>query len=389
MIGEQYLLLPGPTPLPEQIIRAMSRSMINHRGPAFHDLLFEVTAGIRSIYKTQGHVLIYPSSGTGVMEAAVANFIAPGDLVLAISIGVFGDRFASIAKAFGAQVEKISVPWGQSADPQVVKERIDQDKSKRIKAVLLSHNETSTGVVNDIAKIAEALGDHPALFIVDTVSGLAAHPFNMDQWRVDVAASGSQKAFMIPPGLGFLAFNDRALKVHKQINNSRFYWDVSTGLDYLQKGQTPTTPAISLFYGLQEALHMMAQEGLDSIIRRHAFYRDLIRAGVQAIGLELLAQGQAASCSVTSVIAPPEVGANKICTAMLQQFNIVLAGGQQNLQDVIFRIGHLGYVRELDLLAILAALEISLHKLGYPVEFGAGVKVAQQRILEHHDKTSG
>lgn len=389
MIGEQYLLLPGPTPLPEQIIRAMSRSMINHRGPAFHELLFEVTAGLRSIYKTQGNVLIYPSSGTGVMEAAVANFINPGDRVLAISTGVFGDRFASIAAAFGAQVEKISVPWGQAADPQVVREHVRQDTDKNIKAVLVSHNETSTGVVNNIASIAEALGDHPALLIVDTVSGLAAHPFNMDEWRVDVAASGSQKAFMIPPGLGFLAFNERALKIHKQINNSRFYWDVSTGLDYLQKGQTPTTPAISLFYGLQEALHMMAEEGLDNIIKRHAFYRDLIRSGVEALGLGLLAPGEAASCSVTSVIAPPQIGANKICTAMLQQFNIVLAGGQQSLQDVIFRIGHLGYVRELDLLAILAALEIILYKLGCPVELGAGVEVAQQRILQNHDQITG
>mgnify|MGYP000884156668 FL=1 len=389
MIGEQYLLLPGPTPLPEQIIRAMSRSMINHRGPAFHDLLFEVTAGIRSIYQTQGEVLIYPSSGTGVMEAAVANFIAPGDQVLAVSIGVFGDRFAAIAQAFGAAVEKISVPWGKSADPQLIKERIDRDTDKRIKAVLVSHNETSTGVVNNIAAIADALGDHPALFIVDTVSGLAAHSFKMDEWRVDVAASGSQKAFMIPPGLGFLAFNQRALSIHKKINNSRFYWDVSTGLEYLQKGQTPTTPAISLFYGLQEALRMMAEEGLDNIIRRHAFYRDLIRAAVSAMGLGLLAEAEQASCSVTSVLAPQTLGANQICQTMLQQFNIVLAGGQQNLYDVIFRIGHLGYVRELDLLAILAALEMILHKMGHPVELGAGVKVAQEHILKNHSDFAG
>jgi len=386
MIGEQYLLLPGPTPLPEQIIRAMSRSMINHRGPAFHDLLFEVTAGIRSIYQTQGEVLIYPSSGTGVMEAAVANFIAPGDHVLAVSIGVFGDRFADIAKAFGAVVEKISVPWGKAADPQLIKDRINRDQDKRIKAVLVSHNETSTGVVNNIPAIADALGDHPALFIVDTVSGLAAHPFKMDEWRVDVAASGSQKAFMIPPGLGFLAFNQRALDIHKKINNSRFYWDVSTGLEYLQKGQTPTTPAISLFYGLQEALHMMAEEGLENIISRHAFYRDLIRASISAMGLELLAEPEQASCSVTSVLSPPQIGANQICQAMLQQFNIVLAGGQQSLHDVIFRIGHLGYVRELDLLAILAALEIVLHRLGHPVQLGAGVKVAQEHLLRNHTK---
>lgn len=386
MIGEQYLLLPGPTPLPEQIIRAMSRSMINHRGPDFHDLLLEVTAGLRSIYQTQGHVLIYPSSGTGAMEAAVTNFVAPGDEVLAVSIGVFGDRFAAIARAFGAQVEKISVPWGQAADPQLIKDRLARDVNKSIKAVLISHNETSTGVVNNIAAIGEAMGDHPALLIVDTVSGLAAHPFKMDQWRVDVAASGSQKAFMIPPGLGFLAFNERALRVHRQKRNCRFYWDITVGLEYLEKGQTPTTPAISLFYGLQEALHMMAEEGLEQIIQRHQYYRDLIRDAVKAMGLGLLATSGQASCSVTSVLAPSALGANKICGAMLEQYNVVLAGGQQDLHDVIFRIGHLGYVRELDLLAILAALEIILFKLGHAVELGAGVKVAQQHILRHHNE---
>lgn len=386
MIGDQYLLLPGPTPLPERIIRAMSRSMINHRGPTFHDILFEVTAGLRSVYKTEGNVLIYPSSGTGVMEAAVANFIAPGDKVLAISIGVFGERFAAIAGAYGASVEKIAVPWGQAADPQLVKDCLAKDVNREIQAVLISHNETSTGVVNNIAAIGAALGDHPALFIVDTVSGLAAHPFHMDQWRVDVAASGSQKAFMIPPGLGFLAFNERALKVHRQKRNSRFYWDVTNGLEYLDKGQTPTTPAISLIYGLQEALHMMAAEGLDKIVKRHQYYRDLVREAVRAMGLSLLAPNGEASCSVTSVVAPSEIGANRICQDILEQYNIVLAGGQQNLEDIILRIGHMGYVRELDLLAILAALEIVLLKLGHEVELGVGVKVAQQHIFRHHSE---
>lgn len=387
MIGDQYLLLPGPTPLPEQIIRAMSRSMINHRGPAFHELLCEVTEGLSAVFQTQGHVLIYPSSGTGVMEAAVANFIAPGDEVLAISIGVFGDRFAAIAEAYGAAVEKIAAPWGQAADPLFIKERLDRDVHKRIQAVLISHNETSTGVVNNIAAVGEALGDHPALFIVDTVSGLAAHPFQMDRWRIDVAVSGSQKAFMTPPGLGFLAFNERALRIHRQKRNSRFYWDVTKSLEYQKQGQTPTTPAISLFYGLQEALRMMAEEGLEQIIQRHQYYRNLIREAIGAMGLALLAPQGQASCSVTSVLAPPGVGANKICRDILEQYNVVLAGGQQDLCDVIFRIGHMGYVRELDLLAILAALELILYKAGHEVQLGAGVKIAQRHILRRHSET--
>lgn len=385
MIGDQYLLLPGPTPLPERIVRAMSRPMINHRGPEFRDILFEITAGIQKVYQTTGNVLVYPSSGTGVMEAAVANFIAPGDRVLAVSIGVFGDRFASIAKAFGAQVEKISVPWGEAVDPQVVADRLRNDSDQQIKAVLISHNETSTGVVNNIQAVGEAMGTHPALLIVDTVSGLAAHPFRMDQWRVDVAASGSQKAFMIPPGLGFLAFNERALDIHRRTNNACFYWNISTGLSYLEKGQTPTTPAISLFYGLQEALRMMAEEGIDHIIARHRRYRDMVRSTMQSMGLKLLANEAAASCSVTSVIAPQELGANQIIRFTRENYGIVLAGGQQDLQDVIFRIGHLGYVRELDLLAVVAALEITLAKLGYESNFGAGVKQAQEFLRSDFD----
>lgn len=384
MTGEQFLLLPGPTPIPDRVLKAMSKPMINHRGPEFKDILFEVTEGVKKLYKTKNNVLIYPSSGTGVMEASVVNFLSPGDKVLAITIGIFGQRFANIARNFGADVDELSFEMGTAADPQMVAERIKKDINKEIKAVLITHNETSTGVFNDIKLIKEAIGDHPALIIVDAVSSLAALELEMDEWGLDVVVSGSQKAFMIPPGLGFIAFNDRALKAHQEAKMPKFYWDISLGLKYLEKGQTPFTPAVSLFYGLQESLQMMLDEGLESILNRHLNYRKIVRSSVKAMGLELLAPDSNASTAVTSVVAPETIGANKIIKVMLDEFNIALAGGQQSLEGTVFRIGHLGYVRELDLLSVLAALEITLVKLGFDLELGLGVKKAQEILYDKY-----
>lgn len=386
MKGDQYLLLPGPTPIPERVIRAMSKPLVNHRGSEFKQLLTEVTEGVKRVYRTNQHLLIYPASGTGALEAAVVNFLSPGDKVLAVSIGVFGDRFAKIAAEFGAQVEKMDFAWGEAADPQRIKERLDQDVNREIKAILVTHNETSTGVFNDMQAISAARGDHPALLMVDAISGLAVLDLKMDEWNLDVVVSGSQKAFMIPPGLCFMAFSERALQRHKEAKMPRFYWDISSGLKYLEKGQNPYTPAVSLYYGLSEALQMMQEEGLDNIIERHRGYRDMVRTSVRAMGLKLLARDENASHALTAVVAPEEIGANKIRKYMLDQFNIVLAGGQQSLDNVIFRIGHLGYVRELDLLAALAALEITLQKLGWDVQLGAGVSKAQEFLLNKAKK---
>ena len=382
MNGEQYLLLPGPTPVPERVARAMNRSMINHRGPEFKAIHDEVVEGVKKIYHTNQHVVIYPSSGTGGLEAAVANFIAPGDRVLAISIGVFGDRFADIARAFGAKVEQLSFPWGKRADPARIKEKLEADTNHEIKAILMTHNETSTGAYNDIKAIRKAMGDHPALTLVDSVSGLAAIDLKMDEWGLDVVVSGSQKAFMIPPGLSFLAFNDRALEVHRKRSNSCFYWNVETSLEYQAKGQTPFTPPISLYYGLQEALKMIQEEGIDQITARHRHYRKLVRDSVRAMGLQLLTDDEAASPAVTSVLAPEGIGANSIRQYMLEKFNIVIAGGQKDLDDVIFRIGHLGYIRDLDLLTVITALEITLLQLNVPIQQGAGPRKAQECIIE-------
>jgi len=384
MKGAQYLLLPGPTPIPLRVARAMDRPMINHRGIEFKGIIEEVIAGVKQIYRTQENLLIYPASGTGGLEAAVVNFISPGDKVLAISIGVFGDRFAEIAAHFGACVEKMDFAWGSGADPELVKARLEQDQKQEIKAVLITHNETSTGAFNDIEAIRQSMGEHPALILVDAVSGLAAIDLRMDEWGLDVVVSGSQKAFMIPPGLSFMAFNDRAFKIQQKNQNSKYYWDVSLGMQYQKKGQTAFTPPISLYYGLQEALRMMQEEGLDNILIRHANYRTMVRTSLKAMGLELFTEERFASSAVTSVRAPRAVGANQIRKFMLDEFNTMLAGGQQSLDDVIFRLGHLGYIRELDIISVLAALEVTLVKFGHELELGAGVKKAQEILLQSH-----
>ncbi|MGI5911960.1 MAG: pyridoxal-phosphate-dependent aminotransferase family protein [Syntrophomonadaceae bacterium] len=389
MVGEQLLLLPGPTPVPERVIRAMDKPVVNHRGPEFKEILTKVTEGVKKIYHTKHNVLIYPASGTGGLEAAVVNFVSPGDKVLAISIGAFGDRFAQIAAEFGAIVDKIDFPWGQAADSEVIRKKIRKDVNNQIKAIIVTHNETSTGVYNDIKSIREAVGDHPALFMVDAVSGLAAIDLHMDKWKIDVVVSASQKAFMIPPGLCFMAFNDKALMAYKHNSNHKFYWDIGSGLNYLEKGQNPFTPPITLYYGLHEALQMMEEEGLDNILKRHLTYRHMVRAAVKAMGLKLLATDENASPALTSVIAPAGLGANQIRQVMQQEFNIIIAGGQQQLDNVIFRIGHLGYVRELDLISVLAALEIVLIKLGYQMELSKGINKAHEILFKIHSNLKG
>jgi aspartate aminotransferase-like enzyme len=245
-------------------------------------MMEEVTEGVKKVYQTKNDLVIFPAAGSGAMEAAIVNFVSPGDKVLSISIGVFGDRFAKIAAEFGADVNKLAFPWGQAADPNVVRDAIEQDKGHEIKAVLITHNETSTGVVNDIKVIREALGNHPAIVMVDAVSGLGAMDLRTDEWNLDVVVSGSQKAFMLPPGLSFMSVSPRAIEISKNCRNPKFYWDLDAALKYLKKGQTPYTPAISLFYGLREALKLLLEEGLDNVVARHAYYRDLVRTGARA-----------------------------------------------------------------------------------------------------------
>ncbi|HWQ60826.1 MAG TPA: alanine--glyoxylate aminotransferase family protein, partial [Negativicutes bacterium] len=287
-----------------------------------------------------------------------------------------------VATRFGADVERLVFPWGEAAAPEQLAERLAADKEHKIKAILITHNETSTGVTNNLAALARARGDHPALLIVDAVSSLGAVDLAMDDWGLDVVVTGSQKALMIPPGMGFLAMNERAWKAAAVSTMPKYYWDAAAAKKSLAKGQNPYTPAVSLLFGLDESLKMIAEEGLDNIFARHRQTAFLLRTGVKAMGLKLLAADAVASTSVTAILAPEELGGKKVQKTLRDRFGITIAGGQQQLENRVFRVGHLGYVAATDILLILAALEITLAGLGIQVSLGAGVRAAEQQLLE-------
>ncbi|MCX7779937.1 MAG: alanine--glyoxylate aminotransferase family protein [Negativicutes bacterium] len=378
---KNYLMVPGPTTVPERVLQAMQRPVINHRGQQYETMLRDITAGLKRLFNTRHDVLAFPAAGTGTMEAAIVNLLSPGDKVLVVSVGVFGDRFAEIAARFGAAVEKLDFAWGEAACPQKLAARLAADAGHEIKAVFITQNETSTGVVNDIKALAAARGSHPALFIVDTVSSLGATEFFMDEWGIDAACAGSQKALMIPPGLAFLAMNERAWAACEKSAMPKFYWDAQAAKKSLAKWQNPYTPPVSLLFGLAEALKMIEEEGAANIFARHRLIAKALRAGLRAMGLRLLAGDAAASAGVTAVCAPEGIAVKDIRKVMRERYGITLAGGQKKLEDKIFRIGHLGYVAVTDILVTLSALEMALTELGMSLELGAGVRAAQQVIL--------
>ncbi|MEG0998060.1 MAG: alanine--glyoxylate aminotransferase family protein [Clostridiales bacterium] len=378
---QEYFLLPGPTNVPNNVLRSMAAPMINHRGPEFKEILNNVTEQVKKVFKTKAKVFSLTTSGTGGLEAAVVNFINPKDKVLIASIGNFGERFCKIAKEYNADVEFIDFGWGNAIDPNVIKERLAKDTNHEIKAILCQHNETSTAIVNPIKEVAAARCGHPALLIVDTVSGLGAAPFDMDGWGVDVAIAGSQKAFMSPPGLAFVAANERAMAVAETCKNQKFYFDLLAADEMLKKGQTPYTPAISVFYAVNEALKYIEEVGVDAVVADHYKHRDLVRTGLKALGLELLAPDDIASPAVTSVACPKGIDPTKLRQVLLAKYNVVIAGGQGKFAGDTFRIGHLGAVQAMDLIAVMAALELTLKELGADVEIGKGVRAMQMQLL--------
>jgi len=289
MLNKQYLMVPGPTTVPESVLQAMHRPLINHRGAQYEELFRRVSGGLQRIFKTKHEVLTFPTSGTGVLEAALVNTLSPGDRVLSISSGVFGERFAEIATKFGAQVEPLRCTWGEAAQPELLAERLQADVRREIKAILLTHNETSTGVTNDLEGLTRARGDHPALILVDAISSLGAIDLEMDAWGLDVVVTSSQKALMLPPGLGFMAMNERAWAAYATSQMPKFYWDAGETRKSLNKGQNPYTPPISLLFGLEEALRLLEEEGLPSVYQRHLQLRRALRKGLEALKLELLA----------------------------------------------------------------------------------------------------
>lgn len=376
MDEKQLLMIPGPTAVPQSILLAGAQPMVNHRGPEFRAALEACTEGLKRVFQTSHEVYILTASGTGGLEAAIVNMLSPGDKVLSVSIGVFGDRFASIAQTYGAQVEKMDFPMGSAADSETIRTRLAEDTAKEIKAVLITHNETSTGVTNDLATICPIVREHGALLLVDGISSLIAMDCQMDAWGIDVLVAGSQKAFMIPPGLCFMAINDRARAAMTEAKMPRFYFDVARAKSYLEQGQTPWTPAVPQVFQLEKALALIEKEGLPECFGRHARLAKAVREGVKALGLKLLADESCASNAVTSVRRPEGVKVADLRKLMQQKHGVVLAGGQGSLKTEIFRIGHLGHVSPADIVATLGLLGLCLQELGLDVDPAGGVSAA-------------
>lgn len=381
MEDKQMLMIPGPTPVPEQVLLAMAKSPIGHRSGEFSQIMAEITAKLQWLHQTQNDVLILTASGTGAMEAGIINFLNPGDRVLVGSNGKFGDRWAKVSKAFGLQVEVISAEWGEPLDTEAFRTKLEADSQKEIKAVIITHSETSAGVLNDLPTINQYVKAHgEALIIVDAVTSLGAVNIPIDEWGLDVVASGSQKGYMIPPGLGFVAVGPKAWTAYEKCNQPRFYFDLAQYRKSASKNTTPFTPPVNLVFALQAALQMMEREGLENILARHQRLTQATRAGIKALGLPLLAPDHAASTAVTAV-KPEAIDAEKIRSIMKKRYDIALAGGQDHLKGKIFRIGHLGFVSDRDIIAAIAALESTLQELGYEgFTPGAGV-TAVAKIL--------
>src|SRR3989440_448951 len=364
-IPQQNLRIPGPTPVPRKVLKEMAQPMINHRGPEFAAILKRVTARLQYFFQTVSPVLTYPASGTGGQEAAVANLFSPGEHVVAITIGVFGNRLATIAERFGLQVTRIEFPWGEAADPTVVEERLKSLAPYR--AVLMTHNETSTGVANDVEALSTLVRhlNPDALIAVDAVSSLGCIPLEMDPWDIDVVFTGSQKGWMTPPGLMMIAASPRAWEASKSAKLPRFYFDWASSRKMLEIGQHPTTPPLSIFYALDLALEKMLAEGREAIFLRHQHIGDYVRQRAKDMGLRLLADHANASNTVTAILTPEDIDTKAMLKKLREQDRVVLGGGQEHLDGKIFRVGHLGFFQEADLAEAMDAVEKRLPEFGF------------------------
>lgn len=364
----------------------MSQPLIDHRGPEFSVLLRHVLDGLKSIFQTtNGHIAIFPGSGTAAWEACIVNTLSPGDRVLGGVNGHFSALFCRTAESFGVQVELLEVPYGTGVSAAQVTERLEKDTEHRIKAVLVVHNETSTGVTSDIVAIRQALdrARHPALLLVDAVSSLGSIDFRFDDWRVDVAIAGAQKGLMLPPGLAILAVGERALEASKSARCPRSFWDWAPILERNRLGEFPSTPATAHFFGLKESLAILSEEGLPNVFRRHARLAESCRRAVQAMGLELLVRNpDEYSNTLTAVCLPDGFDSDQFVAHAHKRVNLPLGIGLGKVKGKIFRIGHLGSLNELELLGALAGVEIALKSFGVKIPIGAGVAAAENFLLE-------
>ncbi|WP_158889189.1 pyridoxal-phosphate-dependent aminotransferase family protein [Amycolatopsis anabasis] len=385
--GRHFLQIPGPTNVPDRVLRAMSAPTIDHRGPEFARLATEVLTAVRPVFGTTQPVVVYPSSGTGAWEAALVNTLSPGDRVLCFETGHFATLWREMALKLGLEVEFVPGDWRHGADPAEARARLGADTEHAIKAVCLVHNETSTGVTSRVADVRRALDDtgHPALLLVDTISSLGSIDYRHDEWGVDVTISCSQKGLMLPPGLGFNAVGEKALQAAETATLPRSYWDWRPILAANERGFFPSTPATNLLYGLREALRILDEEGLPEVYARHARHAEATRAAVRAWGLEVLCLDEREySGSLTAVLMPAEHDADKVRELVLDRFDMSLGAGLGKLAGRVFRIGHLGHFNDLSLAGTLAGVQMGLELARVPIEPG-GVDAALRVLARDQD----
>ncbi|HZN26852.1 MAG TPA: aminotransferase class V-fold PLP-dependent enzyme [Burkholderiales bacterium] len=381
--GRHFLQIPGPTNVPERVLRAIDRATIDHRGPEFQKLGQEVLTGLKEVFKTQSPVIIFPASGTGAWEAALVNTLSPGDRVLMYETGHFATLWHEMAKRLGVTPEFIASDWRHGADPAALEARLKEDRAHEIKAVCVVHNETSTGVTSRIPEVRKAIdrAGHPALFMVDTISSLASIDYRHDEWGVDVTVAGSQKGLMLPPGLSFNAVSDKARAASASAKLPRSYWSWQEMLGPNKNGFFPYTPATNLLYGLREALHMLLEEGFDNVFRRHDRHAEATRRAVRAWGLEILCVNPAEySSALTAVLMPDGHSEVELRKVVLERYNMSLGSGLGKVANKVFRIGHLGDFNDLTLLGTLCGVEMGLAAAGVPHKKG-GVDAAMDYLV--------
>lgn len=377
------LLLPGPVFIPHRVLRAMTKQMVNRRGPDFQNLLVDVTENLKEIFQTKGDVLLFPGSGTGGLEIAIVNALSPGDHILSLTAGMFSERFATIAETTGMQVQKLQFPLSEGVDPHKVAEVLRADKDRRIRAVLVTHNETATGVTNDIRTLGKIVHEHGALFFVDAVSSLGAIELKTDEWHLDIVASASQKALFSAPGITMVSVSEKAWKaIDKSVTPSYFFDLRRAQKIYEEKRLTPYTSPTTTLYGLQEALQIIKEEGLENVLARYQLITKALRAGIKAIGLEPFVKDEKASKTVTAIKVPAGIDSAAITNAMSKKYHVYIAGGLGEIAKSTFRIGHLGYIGRGEILNGVSALELALGEHGYDLQNGKGVAAVQKVFAE-------
>jgi len=371
MTFASQLRIPGPTPLPERIVRSMTRPMIDHRGPEFAAILVEITAGAKRVFKTENDLLLLTSSGTGGLESAVANLVSPGDEVVVALCGNFGERFAALAAAYGADVVRLEFEWGQPVDPDDLTVVLERHPKARL--LLLTHNETSTGLTNPLRELAHAGRNADRIVVVDGVSSISSIAIETDAWGIDVAVSGSQKGWMAPPGFALVSVSDRAWALQAKARSPRFYFDWKEAKAWAEKGMTPFTPAVPVAFALQEGLRMLEEEGLENVYQRHARLARATQAGLEALGFQLFARDGYRSHTVTSALPPPGLDVNALRKLLDTRYGVVIAGGQGKMMGKMVRVGHLGAVADGDVVQVIWAIEQALEELDIAPADGRGV----------------